>query len=122
MPTQNLELEAAIRRSKREVDECVLLIEPHPEEAKRLLNELNSAADEGFRAEWVSEPSSGIEKLRVAGISAVVLGITPGDVNGIETVVKLFHIAPRVPILVLCTPDDEDFGRQMVKHGRTTTY
>jgi diguanylate cyclase (GGDEF)-like protein/PAS domain S-box-containing protein len=97
--------------------ECVLLIENEPEDAVKALYELDSATDERFHVEWVTELSSGIERLRNGGIGAVVLDLTLPDSHGVETFDKVFQAAPRVPILILVGADAEETARQAVKRG-----
>src|ERR1700693_1465252 len=98
-------------------DECVLLIEAEADDAARILNELASATDERFDVDWVSDLSSGIERLRNGGVGAVVLDLTLPDSNGIETFDKLFQAAPSVPILILSGTEAEEMARQAVQRG-----
>jgi hypothetical protein len=72
----SLELRAAKQTDTKDSDECVLLIEAEPGEAARILDELGSATDERLRVGWVTELSSGIERLRNGGVGAVVLDLT----------------------------------------------
>ena len=83
----------------------------------RILGELSSATDERFQVEWVTELSSGIERLRNGGVGAVVLDLTLPDSHGVETFDKLFQAAPRVPILILSEADTEEMARQAVQRG-----
>ncbi len=48
--------------------------------------------------QWVSELSSGIDRLRRGGVGAVLLDLTFPDSGGMETLDELFQSAPRVPI------------------------
>ncbi|HXN23776.1 MAG TPA: EAL domain-containing protein [Candidatus Dormibacteraeota bacterium] len=98
-------------------DECVLLIEAQAGDAARILDELRSATDEPFRVEWVTELSSGIERLRNGGVGAVMLDLTLPDSHGVETFDKLFQAAPDVPILILSGADAEETARQAVQRG-----
>ena len=94
-------LKTAKQPETKDGDECVLLIEADPNVAAGILAELNSTAEERFHVEWVTELSSGIERLRKGRVGAVVLDLTLPDSRGIETFDKLFQAGFRVPILIL---------------------
>jgi diguanylate cyclase (GGDEF)-like protein/PAS domain S-box-containing protein len=97
--------------------ECVLLIGDEAGEAARSLEGSGSATDERVRVEWVSELSSGIERLRSGGVAAVVLDLTFPDSGGMATFDKLFQAAPGVPILIVSGADGEETARQAVRRG-----
>jgi diguanylate cyclase (GGDEF)-like protein len=111
------ELRPAKHTIPKDSDECVLLIEPQVCEAARILEELGSATAERFRVEWVTELSTGIERLRDGGVGAVVFDLTSPDSHGVETFDKLFQAAPRVPILILTGADAEEMARKAVQRG-----
>jgi diguanylate cyclase (GGDEF)-like protein/PAS domain S-box-containing protein len=113
----NLELPTAKPTNANDTDECVLLIEAVPDDAARILNQLGSAADERFRVEWVTELSSGIERLHSGGVGSVVLDLTLPECHGLEAFDQLFQASPRVPILILSAADAEAIGRQAVQRG-----
>src|SRR3984885_12763026 len=110
-------LKTAKRPDAKDGDEWVLLIEADPIVAAGILAELNSATEERFHVEWISELSSGIKRLREGGVEAVVLDLTLPDSRGIETFDKLFQAASRVPILILSEVDAEEMARQAVQRG-----
>src|SRR3984957_2289685 len=110
-------LKTAKRPDAKDGDECVLLIEADPIVAAGILAELNSTTEERFHVEWVTELSSGIERLNKGGVGAVVLDLTLPDSHGVETFDKLFHAASRVPILILSEADAEEMARQAVQRG-----
>src|SRR6202049_3904853 len=113
----SLGLRTAERPNTKAADECVLLIEANANVAAEIQAELNSATDERFLVEWVTELSSGIERLRNGGVGAVVLDLTLPDSHGVETFDKLFQAASRVPILILSEADAEEMARQAVQRG-----
>ncbi len=78
---------------------------------------MNSATEEQFHVEWVTELSSGNERLLKGGVEAVVLDLTLPDSQGVETFDKLFQAAPRVPILILSEADAEEMAMQAVQRG-----
>jgi DNA-binding response OmpR family regulator len=111
-------LKTAKRPDTKDGAECaVLLIEADPQVAAGILAELNSTTEERFHVEWVTELSSGIERLSKGGVGAVVLDLTLPDSHGVETFDRLFHAASRVPILILSEADAEEMARQAVQRG-----
>src|ERR1700684_485700 len=110
-------LRTAIQTHAKDRDECVLLIEADADDAAKILDELSSATDERFLVEWVTELSSGIERLRNGGVGAVVLDLTLPDSHGVETFDKLFQASSRVPILILSEADAEEMARKAVRGG-----
>ena len=113
----SVELRTTTQMNTKDSDECVLLIEAEAVDAARILEELGSATDERFRVEWVTELSSGIERLRRGGVGAVVLDLTLPDSQGVETFDKIFQAAPGVPVLILSGADAEETARKAVQHG-----
>jgi diguanylate cyclase (GGDEF)-like protein/PAS domain S-box-containing protein len=104
-------------RKKKDGDECVLLIEADADVAAEIFAALNSATEEQFHVEWVTELSSGIERLRKGGVGAVVLDLTLPDSHGVESFDKLFQASARVPILILSEADAEEMARQAAHRG-----
>jgi diguanylate cyclase (GGDEF)-like protein/PAS domain S-box-containing protein len=97
--------------------ERVLLIAGDAEEAARVLGELGSVTEERFQVEWVTELSSGIERLRDGGVGAAVLDLNLPGSQVAETFNKLFQAAPGVPILILSEAETEAMARQAVQRG-----
>ncbi|MHB8540685.1 MAG: putative bifunctional diguanylate cyclase/phosphodiesterase [Candidatus Acidiferrales bacterium] len=110
-------LKTAKEANAKDSFECVLLIESQPDDAAIILDGLGSAEAERFQVDWVTELSSGIERLRGGGVGAVVLDLTLSDSHGIETFERIFQAAPRVPILILSGADTEEMARQAVHLG-----
>jgi len=110
-------LKTAKEASAKDSYECVLLIESQADDAAKLLDALGSATDKRLPVEWVTEFSSGIERLRNGGVAAVVLDLTLSDSHGLETFERIFQAAPRVPILILSGADTEEMARQAVDLG-----
>jgi diguanylate cyclase (GGDEF)-like protein/PAS domain S-box-containing protein len=113
----SLGFRTAERPNTKAGDECVLLIEANANIAAEILAELNSATEERFHVEWVTELTSGIERLRMGEVGAVVLDLTLPDSHGVETFDKLFQAACRVPILILSEADTEEMASQAVQRG-----
>src|ERR1700694_3892642 len=113
----SLELRTAKQPNTRDGEKCVLLIEADADVAAGILAELNSPSEERFHVEWVTELSSGIERLRKGEVGAVVLDLTLPDSQGVETFDKIFQAAPGVPVLILSGADAEETARKAVQHG-----
>src|SRR5487761_348851 len=110
-------IKTAKEASAKDSYECVLLIESQADDAAKLLDALGSATDKRLPVEWVTEFSSGIERLRNGGVAAVVLDLTLSDSHGLETFERIFQAAPRVPILILSDANNEEMARQAVRLG-----
>jgi diguanylate cyclase (GGDEF)-like protein/PAS domain S-box-containing protein len=115
MPSPDLKTEN--RKIAKHSHECVLLIDAEADDAARILEELSSERDERFDVECVSGVSSGIERLRIGGVGAVVFEMTSPDSHDIETFDKLFQAAPGVPILILVAAESEEMARKAVHRG-----
>jgi diguanylate cyclase (GGDEF)-like protein/PAS domain S-box-containing protein len=115
MPSPDLRTEN--RKIAKHSHECVLLIDAEADDAARILEELSSERDERFDVECVSGVSSGIERLRIGGVGAVVFEMTSPDSHDIETFDKLFQAAPGVPILILVAAESEEMARKAVHRG-----
>jgi diguanylate cyclase (GGDEF)-like protein/PAS domain S-box-containing protein len=112
----SLPLRLAKRTNTTRNRECVLLIEAEADDAARILDQLGSD-EERFGIEWVTELSSGIERLLDGGVGAVVLDLSLPDSRGIETLDRLLEAAPGIPILILSEENSEELARQAVQHG-----
>ena len=97
--------------------QCLLLIEGDAADAKRMVDELSSTTEERFQVECVNTISSGIERLRMKGVGAVILDLTLPDSGGIETFEKISPFASRLPILILSGPDTEEIAKDAVQRG-----
>jgi diguanylate cyclase (GGDEF)-like protein/PAS domain S-box-containing protein len=114
---QKLEHRAAQPMHAHDTDESVLLFEDSADEAARILNELSSGVGQRFRVEWVTDLSSGIDHLHSGGVGCVLIDLKSVGCDALETFDRVFQIARRVPILILCTDDTEEIARQAVQRG-----
>jgi diguanylate cyclase (GGDEF)-like protein/PAS domain S-box-containing protein len=101
----------------KESGDCVLLIGSAAADAARILGELGSTTVDGFRVEWVTNISTGIERLHAGGIGAVVLDLSQRGGNGVEEFEKIFQAAPHVPILILSDADVEEMAKTAIRRG-----
>jgi diguanylate cyclase (GGDEF)-like protein/PAS domain S-box-containing protein len=92
----------------------LLLIQDDAAAAKAIVTAL-SHSDELFQVEWVRCCSEGLERL--AGSAAILVDLSLPDSHGIETFDRLFNVAPEIPILILCTPQEEKTAKLAVQCG-----
>lgn len=112
---RSLELRTARLAITKDGDECVLLIEAAPNDATRILDELDSATNERFRVKWVSEVSSGIKRLRRGGVGPVALDLALPDSHSVETYEKPSEATPCMPILNLSVAGTEGMARRAMQ-------
>jgi diguanylate cyclase (GGDEF)-like protein/PAS domain S-box-containing protein len=97
--------------------ERVLLIAADAHETARVLGELDSVTEERFQVEWVTDLSSGIERLGDGGVGAAVVDLNLPGSQGTETIDKVVEAAPDVPVLILSESETEATARKAVQHG-----
>ncbi len=104
----------------------ILLIQNDPAEAKAVQEALIHSSDGPFQVEWVRSCAEGLksltregkqEKPDTDGIAAVLVDLFLPDSRGFETFDQLFRAAPKIPILVLSTSQDEDIAKLVVQYG-----
>src|ERR1035438_9296625 len=102
----------------------ILLIQDDAAAAKTILDALSNSSDESFQVEWVRRCSEGLERLAgterrepTVSIAAILIDLFLPDSRGIETFDRLFRVAPRIPILILCTPPEEETAKLAVQCG-----
>jgi diguanylate cyclase (GGDEF)-like protein len=54
---------------------------------------------------------------RDCAVAAVITNLFLPDSQGLETIARIFEVAPHIPILVLANPDTEHIARQAIGHG-----
>ena len=98
-------------------NECVLLIESDPVDARLISKALKGTSPDTFEVECVNKVSSGLERIRKGGVRAVILDMEMPHGQGVVTFEKLLFAAPEIPILILTGVDDEGVARQVVERG-----
>jgi diguanylate cyclase (GGDEF)-like protein/PAS domain S-box-containing protein len=93
----------------------ILLIQDDALAAKAILNALSNSRDQLFQVEWVRSCSEGLERL--PGSVAILVDLSLPDSRGIQTFDRLFNVAPTIPILILCSPQEEETARLAVQCG-----
>jgi diguanylate cyclase (GGDEF)-like protein/PAS domain S-box-containing protein len=95
----------------------VLLITDSSRDARIIRRSLAEVGSESLEMEWVRNLSDGIERLKRLEIVTVLLDLSLPDSHGIETFDRVSMSAPRVPILVLSGPEDEETAKKAVQRG-----
>ena len=93
----------------------ILLIQDDAAAAKAILNPLSNSKDKPFQGDWVRSCSEGLERL--AGSAAILVDLSLPDSRGIATFGRLFNVVPQIPILILCTPQEEETAKLAVQCG-----
>jgi diguanylate cyclase (GGDEF)-like protein/PAS domain S-box-containing protein len=93
----------------------ILLIQDDAAAAKAILDALSNSADELFQIDWVRCCSEGLKRL--VGSAAILVDLSLPDSRGIETFDRLFKVAPQIPIMILCTPQEEGTAKLAVQCG-----
>jgi two-component system cell cycle response regulator len=95
----------------------ILLIEDHPEDAKLMIQEMELIENNPFQIMLATDLAKGLEYLSTTRIDAILLDLSLPDSSGIESVKRVRHHAPEVPVIVLTVFDDEDFASKASQHG-----
>ena len=95
----------------------ILLIEDTPEDAKILQEALAQEKGAAFELAHVGSVRAGLQRLEAGGIDLVLLDLILPDSEGIETLAKVRDCAPRVPIVVLTSSDDDALALDALQRG-----
>src|SRR5271170_94096 len=99
--------------------DTVLLVEDDPDEAQALIRALSDPRAGPCNVEWVTSLAQGLERLKSAAISVVLLDLFLPDSVGVETFDRLLRAAPRIPILILSSLADENVALYALRRGAT---
>ncbi|HEV8318763.1 MAG TPA: diguanylate cyclase, partial [Vicinamibacterales bacterium] len=95
----------------------LLLVAHDPADANMVREALADARDGPFTVEWVTQLSTGLDRLSRSGVAAVLVDLGLADSFGLVSVEQVLRVAPDLPILVLGSLDNEDLARQAVQLG-----
>jgi diguanylate cyclase (GGDEF)-like protein/PAS domain S-box-containing protein len=104
----------------------ILLIQGAGQDAQVVRDALTNSSEREFRVEWVRSFAKGFERLSALsphqpvglnGISAILVDLSLPDNAGLGIVDRLFAAAPQVPIIVLCTVQDEFVAKEAIQRG-----
>ena len=95
----------------------ILLIEGDAADARLIRGALADARGGPFDVQWVRKLSDGIESLRAGTVGAIFADLSLPDSCGMDTLDRLLLAAPDVPVVVLCSLDEEPLALQGVQRG-----
>jgi two-component system cell cycle sensor histidine kinase/response regulator CckA len=95
----------------------VLLVEDNPGDARLILELLRHVEAGDFALERVDRLEPALERLKHAGVDAVLLDLGLPDSQGIETFARAQREAPGEPIVVISGLDDERVALEAVRLG-----
>ena len=95
----------------------VLLVEDSPEHADLICTKLRRAKRIRADITRVERLEPGVEELRLHDFDVVLLDFSLPDSFGLETFRKAHAAAPRIPIIVLTSLDDNELAVQAVREG-----
>ncbi len=96
----------------------ILLIEDNPEHVamlQLLLGSSTTALD--FKLVHADSLAVGVERLNQGGIGLILLDLSLGDSDGLETFIHVMDVAPEVPIVVLSGLSDVGLALETVQLG-----
>ncbi len=95
----------------------VLLIEDVAEDARLMQEALAGQRDMPVQLVHADRLSTGLKRLSEGGVDAVLLDLVLPDSEGMETLIKVRHHAPRVPVVVLTASNDGALAVQALQQG-----
>ena len=98
-------------------NECVLLIECQPADARLITNALKSDVQDGLQVESIKKLSDGVDRIHKGRVRGVIVDIEMPNGRGVEAFARLRAAAPHVPILILSGLENENVARQAVDCG-----
>ena len=93
----------------------ILLITDDTPNGMAIVEALTKCKDLSFQVEWVTRRSDALRKL--SGVSAILVDLFLPDSRGVDTFDQLFRAAPKIPILILIDPQDEETAKLAVHRG-----
>ncbi|MGA3010043.1 MAG: EAL domain-containing protein [Terracidiphilus sp.] len=95
----------------------ILLVESDPDEALSIRMMIEAQATHAFKLTHVASVSEAEMFLACNSVDIVLLDFGLPDAQGFEAVRRLRIARPRVPIVLLSSPDDEPFAAQAIQEG-----
>jgi diguanylate cyclase (GGDEF)-like protein/PAS domain S-box-containing protein len=95
----------------------VLIISPVAEDIRTLELALGNAHDGPFEVESALTLAQGMHRIGQGGIDAILVDLTLPDSQALATFEHLYAAVPHVPIMTLCTLDDEANAKEAVRRG-----
>ncbi len=98
-------------------DVRILLVEDNPIDARLLREMIRDASGGRFHLEHAGRLNEALDLLSRLQFDVALLDLSLPDVRGLETVTRVHAHAPKVPIVVLTSLDDEAIGVRAVRAG-----
>ena len=95
----------------------VLLIEDSPDDAQLIQVLLGKATDSSFVVSHENRLHKGVARLERDRFDVVLLDLSLPDSFGLDTFMSVHETAPRVPIIVLTSLDDDELAARAVREG-----
>jgi len=95
----------------------VLLVEDNPDDARLMEMLLGKVEDDHFEIVHVDRLEPGLEHLKKERFGVVLLDFSLPDSFGLDTFLTVHRAAPRVPIIVLTSLDDDEVAADAVREG-----
>ena len=95
----------------------VLAIEHNCSDVERILKALSGSAPSSFRLELASGLSEALTRLRDGRFDVVLLDLDLPDSRGLDIFRVVCCVAPRIPIVVLVSRENEATGRTAIEEG-----
>jgi len=115
-PTRLPEMRSGSAMSQA-TNECVLLIECQPANARLITSALTNYVHGLFAVESSIKLSDGLERLAKGGVRAVIVDVEMSNGRSVGTIERLLTAAPHVPILILSAMENESVARQAVERA-----
>src|ERR1051326_2399798 len=96
----------------------VLLIEDHLHDASLIKEELQVVnAKTVVQLEWVDQLEKGLEYVVANHVDAVLLDLSLPDHQGLDVLRRVIARAPQIPVIVMTSQADEEFGMKAMRAG-----
>jgi diguanylate cyclase (GGDEF)-like protein/PAS domain S-box-containing protein len=95
----------------------VLLIEDNPDDAELIRVRLGRATETDFLLTHEDRLAKGIDRLKREPYDVVLLDFSLPDSLGLDTFLSVRQTAPRAPVIVLTSLDDDELAARAVREG-----
>ena len=95
----------------------VLLVEDSPDDARLIQVLLGKATESDFAITHEDRLAKGVVRLKQDRFDVVLLDFSLPDSFGLDTFLTIHETAPKVPVIVLTTLDDDELAAHAVREG-----
>ncbi len=95
----------------------VLLVEDNPDDAELIRVLLGKSDDPTFIVSHEDRLAGGLDRLRREPFDVVLLDFSLPDSLGLDTFLSVHQTAPRMPVIVLTSLDDDELAARAVREG-----